>query len=133
MKQRAITLLVVVCAATLTGCISPRTSGIMVEKGRLHVEDPAFAANIELIGDADACEKTPEGFLHAQATVKNTNREDFYCQYRFEWRGKNGMMQTQAPTPWRPKVLHGRETVELEAVSPIQGTEDFRLVVRRLD
>jgi len=131
MKQCAITLLAAVCAATLTGCISPRTSGVMVEKGRLHVEDPAFAANIELVQDAR--ERTPEGFLHVQATVKNTSRADFYCQYRFEWRGENGMMQTQAPTPWRPRVFHGRETVELEAVSPVQRTEDFRLVVRRLD
>ena len=131
MKQCVIVFLTALCAVALSGCLSARTSGVMVEKGRLAIEDPAFAANIELVGDAR--ERTTEGFLHVQATVKNANREDFHCQYRFEWRGENGMMQTQTPTPWRPMVLHGRETVELEAVSPIQGTGDFRLVVRRLD
>jgi len=131
MKQCVIAFLFALCSVVLSGCHSHRTSGIMVEKGRLHVEDPAFAANIEIVQDSR--ERTPEGFLHVQAIVKNANREDFYCQYRFEWRGKNGMIQTQAPASWRPKVLHGRETVELEGVSPIQGTEDFRLVVRRLD
>lgn len=131
MKQCIIVFLIALCAVALSGCISARTSGVMVEKGRLFIEDPAFAANIELVRDAR--ERTAEGFLHVQATVKNTNREDFHCQYRFEWRGNNGMMQTQALVPWRPIVLHGRETVELEAVSPLQGTEDFRLVVRRLD
>ena len=131
MKQCVIVFLIALCVVALAGCLSARTSGVMVERGRLFIEDPAFAANIELVGDAR--EKTTEGFLHVQATIKNTNCEDFHCQYRFEWRGNNGMIQTQVLVPWRPIVLHGRETVELEAVSPIQGTEDFRLVVRRLD
>ena len=131
MKQRAIAFLYAACMTAMLGCVGQRTSGVMLEKGRLYIEDPAFAANVELIRDAR--ESTPEGFLHAQATIKNANRDDFRCQYRFEWRGKNGMMQAQVPTPWRPIVLHGREIVDLDAVSPVQGTEDFRLVVRRLD
>lgn len=117
--------------AMFVGCVMPRTSGVWVEKGRLNIEDPAFAANIEVVRDVR--EKTPEGFLHAQVTVKNANREDYACQYRFEWRGRNGMIQKHAQTPWRPAVLHGRETMEFDGVSPLQGTEDFRLVVRRAE
>ena len=119
------------CLALLSGCLSQDTSGVWVEKGRLHIEDPAFATNIEVAGDAR--ERTGEGFLHAQVSVKNNNRDDFRCQYRFEWRGENGMVQKHAPTPWRPLVLHGREVVDVDAVSPIQGTADFRLKLRRVD
>ena len=41
------------------------------------------------------------------------------------------MMQKHAPTPWRPILLHGREPVELDAVSPVPDADDFRLVIRR--
>ena len=123
-----------VCLSALSlsvfaGCSFPRTSGVMVEKGRLFIEDPAFASNIEVVHDIR--EKTPEGFLQAQVVVKNTNRTDYECQYRFEWFRGNGMKQTHAETPWRPILLHGRETAEMSAVSPLQGTEDFRLAIRR--
>ena len=123
----------IVAVATLAmfaGCAMPRTSGVWVEKGRLIIEDPAFAANIEVL-NKDIREMTSEGFLHAQVTVKNTNRTDYECQYRFEWFRGNGMKQTHAETPWRTILLHGRENVEMSAVSPVQGTEDFRLAIRR--
>ncbi len=115
----------------LAGCSFPKTSGVMVENGRLFIEDPAFATNIEVVRDVR--EKTPEGFLQAQVAVKNTNRTDYECLYRFEWFRGNGMKQTHAETPWRPILLHGRETAEMSAVSPLQGTEDFRLSIRRVD
>lgn len=127
--NKAISILVTAALFCAFGCVSPRTSGVVVENGRVCFEDPAFAANIEVIRDAR--ELTHDGFLHAQVTVKNTNRTDYECQYCFEWRGENGMMQTHAPTPWRPALLHGRGTVDLDAVSPLQGTADFRLVIRR--
>ena len=115
---------------TSFGCLSPNSSGVLVENGRLYIEDARFASNIKVI--SDACEKTELGFLHAQVTLKNTNRVDYRCQYRFEWRGKNGMIQKNAFTPWRPAVMHGRETVTLDAVSTIPDTEDFVLKLRSM-
>ena len=115
----------------LAGCLSPKTSGVWVEKGRLYIEDAAFALNLNLV--KDAMERTPEGFLHVQVTVQNANQQDYRCQYRFEWKTKEGLVQTHAKTPWRPIVLHGRDVVPLEAVSPLQGTDDFRLAIRRAD
>lgn len=125
-------ILVVMIASALSifaGCLVSRTSGVAVEKGVLYIEDPAMGVNIEMIRDAR--EKTPDGFLRAQVFVKNTNRTDYKCQYRFEWLRANGMRQTHAETPWRSIELRGRETAVMEAVSPLQGTEDFRLSIRR--
>ena len=113
----------------LAGCLSPKTSGVWVEKGRLYIEDSAFALNLNLV--QDAMERTPEGFLHVQVTVQNTNQQDYPCQYRFEWKTKEGLVQTHAQTPWCPVVFHGRDVVPLDAVSPLQGTDDFRLAIRR--
>lgn len=130
MKKFSLVLLVL-ASGLMVGCLQPRTSGVMVENGRLFIEDPAFAANLELI--KDECVKTSEGFLHAQVTLKNNNRTDYKIQYQFEWRGKNGMMQKHAATPWRPHVLLGRMSDEIFATSPLQDTVDFRLKIRRAD
>lgn len=121
-----------VLVAGATGCLRGRiTSGVVTEEGRLIIEDPSFALNLELVRDART--RTPEGFLHAQVTLKNTNRHDYSCQYQFMWFDAAGMTMKHARTPWRPLVLHGRETKELDAVAPIQGAEDFRLKIRRAD
>ena len=126
--NKLVSILVGIVLFEVGGCAN--TSGVWVENDRLYIEDPAFAANIEVVGKA-ICEKTPQGFLHAQVRVKNTNRTDYECQYQFEWIRANGMTQTHVETPWSPKLLHGREVVELDAVSPVQGSEDFRLKIRR--
>ncbi len=127
MKHAIITA--AIAALVCSGCLSPRTSGVALEKGRLYIEDAAFALNINVI--QDAMEQTPEGHLHVQVTVRNTNFHDYHCQYRFEWKNAQGMVQTHAPMPWRPVVLHGHQLTCLDAVSPLAGTADFRLVIRR--
>ena len=102
-----------------------------VASGNKYIEDAAFATNIDIV--QDSMERTPEGFLHVQVTVRNSNQHDYRCQYRFEWKTEQGMVQTHAHMPWRPAVLHGRDVTPLEAVSPLQGTADFRLSIRRAD
>lgn len=120
------------CSALLfCGCLSPRTSGVVVEKGQLLIHDPSFALNLEMVNDA--VRSTPEGFLHVQVKVRNINQTDFACQYRFEWKTAQGLVQTHALSPWRPVVLHGGAETVLEAVSTVPGADDFRLALRRVN
>lgn len=127
--MKALLIVSVAVTCLVCGCLSPKTSGVVVEKGRLLIHDPSFALNLEMVQDAR--EKTPEGFLHVQATVRNTNQADFRCQYRFEWKTAQGLVQTHAMTPWRPVVMHGRDETVFEATSTLAGTDDFRLAIRR--
>lgn len=116
-------------AAVLAGCrLPPRNSGAEVSGGRVTVFDPSFAVNIEL--ERESFTTTPEGFLRVQTTVRNTNHEDWACQYRFVWFDADGLEQTHAATPERSCVLRGRQATVLEAVSPLAGTKDFRLELR---
>lgn len=132
MRKLCIAAAVLAVLMAAPGCLHGNlTSGVTAENGRLAIEDPSFALNLEL--ERDARTRTAEGFLHAQVTLKNTNRQDYSCQYKFEWFDEGGMAMKHASTPWRPLVLHGRETKDLDAVAPIQGAEDFRLKVRRAD
>ena len=121
---------VALCVMVVCGCLSPQTSGMSVEKGKLIIDDASFALNLEL--REDACERTPEGFLHVQVALKNTNDYDFPCQYQFVWKDGNGLVQRHAKAPWTPIVLHGGEETVLDAVSTIPNSADFRLNLRRI-
>ena len=119
----------VLCVTLLGGCLHPaKNSGVVVVGGKVWVYDPAFAVNIQLV--KDDITRTPQGFMHVQTTLQNTNHEDWSCQYRFVWLDANGMEQTHAPAILRPCVMHGMQTMVLEGVSPLQGTASFRLELR---
>ena len=122
----------VLAVAAGSGCLrGPKTGGVVVEGGRLMIEEPSFAQNVSIMAHPPV--RTEEGSLHAQATIKNWNRTDFRCQYQFVWFDEAGMAMKHARTPWRPLVLHGRETKEVDAVAPIAGAHDFRLAIRPAD
>lgn len=133
MRRLAVAVLgCVLAAAAGAGCLRGHlTSGVVAEGGRLVIDDPSFALNLQLVQDARTV--TDEGFLHAQATLKNMNRHDFSCQYQFVWVDAAGMTMVHALAPWKPLALHGRETKALDAVATVQGAADFRLKVRRAE
>lgn len=112
------------------GCLSPRTDGMAVEKGKLLVDNVPFSLNLDMI--QDAMHKTPEGFLRVQVTLRNENRQDFDCQYRFIWKDKDALTLTHAKTVWKPLTMYGQQETVLEGISPVVGAEDFRLVVREI-
>lgn len=116
--------------ACCAGCISPVTAGVSAERGHLVVEDRAFASRIELLEDKTALVDFGNGFLKTQVTLRSRDRRDLTCQYRFTWKDKDGLTLESAATVWTPLPLHGREEAVLEAVCPVPGAADFRLVVR---
>ena len=116
--------------ACCAGCLAPKTAGVSVERGHLIVEDRAFSSRIELVEDKTKMVGFGNGFLKTQVTLRNRDRRDFTCQYRFTWKDADGMTLKSAETVWNPLPLHGREEAVLEAVCPVPGAADFRLVVR---
>ena len=127
MKRFSIVLLGVVMSVCY-GCLTPRTDGMSVEKGRLQIDNVPFSLNLEMV--QDAMYKTPEGFLRVQVTLQNKNREDFDCQYRFVWKDKNGLTLTHAQSSWKPLVLYGKQKTVVEGVAPISAAADFKLAIR---
>ena len=118
------------CMPMLTGCLSPDTSGLSAEKGILQFENGFFSSRIRVVEDRTV--KLEGDFLKAQVTVQNAGKRDMNCQYRFVWKDKHGMTLTSAKTLWLPLNLHGREQSVLEAICPVPGAADFRLVLRPL-
>lgn len=126
--KRTVLIALGVCLLGMTGCLGPDTSGISAEKGRLRVENRAFASRIELVQDQTVF--TDSGFLKAQVTVRNTSKRDAHAQYRFTWKDRNGMTLKNAETLWMPLAMYGREETVIEAICPVPNAFDFRLVLR---
>lgn len=120
-----VVLLLALCAG---GCLSRQSAGVAVEQGVLQVEDPLFAERLQLVQDQTLM--LDGGFLKAQVTLRNTGMRDATFQYRFVWKDRNGMALKNAETLWTALPLHGREEAVLQAVCPVPGAADFRLVVR---
>ncbi len=110
------------------GCMSSQTAGLSAEKGVLKVEDRAFASHLEVVQDQTTV--IDGGFLKAQVTVRNTDKRNFDCQYRFVWKDKDGMTLKGADTLWMPLMLHGREETVIQGICPVPRAADYRLVVR---
>ena len=113
------------CATVVGICCLAAFSDVVV---REYGSEKSIAPGETAFGSVRAFEPGPYVATSPFAISFVANYE---CRYRFEWRGANGVMQKHAPTPWRPILLHGREPVELDAVSPVPDTDDFRLVIRR--
>ena len=119
-------------ALALSGCMSPVTSGVSLENRILQFENGVFASRIKVV-DATPPAKIDGGFLKVQVTVENASKRDLDCQYRFVWKDDKGMVLTSAETLWLPLGLHGREQRVIEAICPVPGAEDYRLVLRPLE
>ena len=128
MKRCVLFLFLLFSVSFFGGCLSPRTDGFAVENGHLQLDNVPFSLNLNMI--QDAMYRTEEGYLRVQVTVRNENRQDFDCQYRFLWKDKAGLVLTHAQTVWKPLVLHGKQQTVVEGVSPVLGAEDFKLVLR---
>lgn len=126
--KRIVIIILGIIISLCSGCLTPRTDGMSVEKGRLQIDNVPFSLNLEMI--QDAMYKTNEGFLSVQVTLQNKNREDFECQYRFIWKDKDGLTLTHALSPWKPLVLHGKQKTIVEGVAPLGAATDFKLAVR---
>lgn len=122
-------LAVALCAG-LSGCLAPVTSGISAERGHLVFENAGFASRIEAVQDKTVM--TDGGFLKAQVSLRNREQRDIRAQYRFTWKDKDGLVLTSADTVWTPLPLYGREEAVVEAICPVPGAADFRLVLRPL-
>lgn len=126
--KRIWVLSVVAGMLTVAGCLGPTTSGVAAERGRLTVENRAFASRLEVVQDQTVF--TDNGFLKAQVTLRNTTKRNLRAQYCFTWKDRDGLTLKNAATPWMPLAMHGREEAVLEAVCPVPKAADFRLVVR---
>ncbi|HXK79792.1 MAG TPA: YcfL family protein [Kiritimatiellia bacterium] len=121
----------------VAGCASPNTSGITVgaetdEYGNLQQVlqvDNAKLAKQLLVQDV-VVDQTKNGLMKASIKLTSRLNKDVVSQSKFAWFDADGNELDPDTDPWRPLLLHGKETRTIQGVAPNAAAASFKLRVR---
>ena len=124
-------------AALAAGCAAPNTSGITVgveadEEGNLQellqVDNNKLARQLKVLDMSVG--QTKNGLMKASLKLQSNLNKDFTAQSKFAWFDADGAEIDPDTDPWRPLVLHGKETRTVQGVAPTAAAVSFKLRVR---
>lgn len=72
-------------------------------------------------------------FMRVQATVRSKNGDTVPFQYRFEWYDAAGFEINSGSGSWKPLILYGSETKNIQDVAPDPKAREFKLKIREAD
>ena len=121
----------------MAGCAAPNTSGLTVgaetdEYGNLQQVlqvDNAKLAKQFLVQDV-AVGQTKNGLMKASIKLTSRLNKDVVAQSKFAWFDADGNELDPDTDPWRPLLLHGKETRAIQGVAPNAAAASFKLRVR---
>ncbi len=125
-------------AALAAGCAAPNTSGITVgveadEEGNLQellqVDNNKLARQLKVLDMSVG--QTKNGLMKASLKLQSNLNKDFTAQSKFAWFDAEGAEIDPDGDPWRPLVLHGKETRTIQGVAPNASATSFKLRVRQ--
>ncbi|GAB3515804.1 YcfL family protein [Photobacterium alginatilyticum] len=122
---------VLVFALALSAC-SSTTSGISIESSNQNVVigNSSLAGQIEI---EKAIVAETNGLMKAGVPVTSKVDSDMKLQYRFYWYDAQGLEVYGSDSPWRQFVLHGRDSVTLQAVARKPEAKQYRIYIREAD
>ncbi len=124
-------------AALAAGCASPNTSGLTVgaetdEAGNLQqllqVDNAKLARQLQV--DDLAVGQTKNGLMKVGVQLTSRQNKSIVAQSKFAWFDADGAEIDPDTDPWRPLVLHGKETRTVQGVAPTAAAVSFKLRVR---
>jgi uncharacterized protein YcfL len=126
-----------VAAALAAGCAAPNTAGFTVgveadAEGNLQdvlqVDNPKVARLLTvedlIVG------QTRNGLMKANVKLTSRMNKTYTAQSKFAWFDEDGVEIDPDGDPWRPLVLHGKETKTIQGVAPTAGAASFKLRIR---
>ncbi len=130
-------LMAALAAALAAGCAAPNTSGITVgaeadAEGNLQQvlqTDNAKLAKHLKVEDL-VVGQTKNGLMKASVKLTSRLNKDVVAQSKFAWFDAEGNEIDPDTDPWRPLVLHGKETRTVQGVAPAASAASFKLRVR---
>lgn len=124
-------------AALAAGCASPNTSGLTVgaetdEEGNLQqilqVDNAKLARQLHV--DDLTVGQTKNGLMKAGVKLTSQQNKSIVAQSKFAWFDADGAEIDPDTDPWRPLVIHGKETRTVQGVAPTAAAVSFKLRVR---
>ena len=123
--------------ALAAGCASPNTSGITVGaetdadgnlQQLLQVDNAKLARQLHV--DDLVVGQTKNGLMKAGVKLTSRQNKSIVAQSKFAWFDADGNEIDPDTDPWRPLVLHGKETRTIQGVAPTAAAVSFKLRVR---
>ena len=137
MKRGWILATAALAAALAAGCASPNTSGLTVgaeadEEGNLQqllqVDNAKLARQLQV--DDLVVGQTKNGLMKAGVKLTSRQNKSIVAQSKFVWFDADGNEIDPDTDPWRPLVIHGKETRSIQGVAPSAAAASFKLRVR---
>ncbi len=138
MKAKWMTWLAVAAMAGLVaGCAAPNTAGISVgtetdDYGNLQqvlqVDNAKLAR--QLVVQDVVVGQTKNGLMKAGIKLTSRLNKDVAAQSKFAWFDADGNELDPDTDPWRPLLLHGKETRAIQGVAPHAAAASFKLRIR---
>lgn len=124
-------LCVLLLAMALSAC-SKATSGISIESSNQNVVigNRLLANSLEI---EKALISEVNGLMKAGVPVTSKTNSDMRLQYRFYWYDAQGLEVAGSNSPWRQFVLHGKDSVTLQAVAKNPNATQYRINIREAD
>jgi len=69
-------------------------------------------------------------FLDVQVDVTNTQSKTRQIEYSVEWYDADGFRIEAVGSSWKPKVVYGKQTVQLQSVAPTAAATTAKVFVR---
>ena len=123
--------------ALAAGCASPNTSGITVGaetdadgnlQQLLQVDNAKLARQLHV--DDLVVGQTKNGLMKASVKLTSLQNKSIVAQSKFAWFDADGNEIDPDTDPWRPLVIHGKETRTVQGVAPSASAASFKLRVR---
>ena len=123
--------MVVVLGIGLVGCAN--TAGVEGRKAGDRDQVKYRGSNLqESIEMKNLKMRKVGGILQAAGTMFSTVTSDLKVQYRFSWYDKDGFEIDKDAGSWKSLTLYGRQTADVQGVSPNAQAEEFKVVIREL-
>ena len=124
-------------AALAAGCASPNTSGLTVGaeadadgnlQQLLQVDNAKLARQLHV--DDLTVGQTNNGLMKVGVKLTSRQNKSIVAQSKFAWFDADGNEIDPDTDPWRPLVIHGKETRTIQGVAPTAAAVSFKLRVR---
>jgi len=123
--------------ALAAGCASPNTSGLTVGaeadadgnlQQLLQVDNAKLARQLHV--DDLTVGQTKNGLMKVGVKLTSRQNKSIVAQSKFAWFDADGNEIDPDTDPWRPLVIHGKETRTIQGVAPTAAAVSFKLRVR---
>jgi uncharacterized protein YcfL len=85
----------------------------------------------QLVVEDMVVNQTKNGLMKASLKLTSRQNKSVVAQSKFAWFDEDGAEIDPDGDPWRPLVLHGKETRTIQGVAPASSAVSFKLRVRQ--